>query len=130
LRAGQTQILAKHFQERLVRRKRDFHLFPIDSQHQVRLLELVLCPVPNLFHELPLADTIWHPDSAGQVVKGKEPQEAQQGCIFEFCGKNFLAAERRKSLATAAGRGWVCKKATSRGSGERFFRRYRGLRAP
>src|SRR5215468_7725967 len=71
LRAGQSQILAKHFQERLVRRERDFHLFSIDSQRQVRLLELVLCPVPNLFHYLPRADTIWHQDSSGQVLKLK-----------------------------------------------------------
>src|SRR5215468_3943862 len=82
LRAGQTQILTKHFQERLVRRERDFHFFPIDSQRQVSLLELGLCPNPNLFHELPLADTIWHPDSAGQVVKGKEAQEAQESASF------------------------------------------------
>ena len=35
----------------------------------------------------------------------------------------FSAAERRKSLATAEGRGFNFKEAISRGSGERFFRR-------
>src|SRR5262245_59081557 len=36
------------------------------------------------------------------------------------------AAERRQSLATAGGRGSFVTTRTSRGSGERFFRRYRG----
>src|SRR5215471_7386212 len=81
LRAGQTQILAKHFQERLVRRKRDFHLFPIDSQHQVRLLERVLCPLPNLFHYVASCGHHMAARLKRSSVKakgGKEPQEAEK----------------------------------------------------
>jgi hypothetical protein len=37
-----------------------------------------------------------------------------------------LTAERRKSLATAEGRGFEFRRRLSRDSGERFFRRYRG----
>jgi hypothetical protein len=43
----------------------------------------------------------------------------------EELGARFsgLAAERRKSLATAEGRGFEFQRRSSRGSGERFFRR-------